>query len=471
MMLSPETRATVHERRAACGRRPRGLDVRAHDADPLSRNGRGRTRCCTWCASTVSSRRRSAWRSRSRRSRPLWKRCSAVLPVARVQASVAEALGARRRSGGAQRGAMGSGARRDIERRRRRNHRSRVRGRRCPSRGPRTDSMPCRPRTRRETRGVGDGRERSRPRRAPRTDGRAVHSRRDRRAAGPSRRAVVASRREHRPSAARSPPSRAEKPEPLADAFPMLRPRLDPNQRALLLQPCSEIRIDRFTDSGRISEPQRIIVDGRHDLLSRRHRTSDRCSRSSRGSSGSRLPRPTSTRSSEIIAAKRVKELRAAIRKAPDDASRLLLAVGADVLRARMSRAVLDSVETIEGELDDDGIAELALVLHGAQVLQEYSDVLEERGLEPPQRWAGSRAAVAFARRSRIRSRIRRIREQIPRARSSSSKGPPRSGRCTTTRRSSSSEIRELAPRSRAACAGSSRCRPAPARRASRSRR
>ncbi len=177
----------------------------------------------------------------------------------------------------------------------------------------------------------------------------------------------------------------------------MLRPRLDPNQRALLLQPCSEIRIDRFTESGRISEPQRIIVEGdtifhRDDIEQRPLLTLVA------GKVGISLTEADVDAIFRNIAARRVKELRTAIRKAPDDASRLLLAVGADVLRARIPRAVLDSVETIEGELDDYGIAELALVLHGAQVLQEYSDVLEERGLEPPQTWAGSRAAVAFAR-------------------------------------------------------------------------
>ena len=37
-------------------------------------------------------------------------------------------------------------------------------------------------------------------------------------------------------------------------------------------------------------------------------------------------------------------------------------------------------------------------MIHSAQVLQEHSDVLEERGLHPPQRWAGGRKAVTFAR-------------------------------------------------------------------------
>jgi superfamily II DNA or RNA helicase len=185
--------------------------------------------------------------------------------------------------------------------------------------------------------------------------------------------------------------------EPLADAYPMLRPRLDPQQRALLLQPCAEIRIDRFTDAGRLSDPQLIVVDGenifyRDDIDERRRLLLVA------GKLGIVLTEADVDAIFRNLAGRRVKELRAAIREAADDPSRLLLAVGAEVLRARLPRAVIESVETIDGVLDDRGIAELALVLYGAQVIQEYSDVLEERGLEPPQRWGGSRAAVVFAR-------------------------------------------------------------------------
>ena len=191
--------------------------------------------------------------------------------------------------------------------------------------------------------------------------------------------------------------SESGEPEPLADIFPLLRPRLDPRQRALLLQPCSELNIDHFTDKGRISEPEQVVVDAERIFY-----RDDIDERQLLRLVADRLGIPLSEAEIDAIfrnlAVRKVKELRASIRKAPDDATRLLLAIGADVLRARLPRAVVDSVETIEGELDDQGVAELALVLYGAQVLQEYTDVLEERGLDPPTQWAGSRAAVAFAR-------------------------------------------------------------------------
>jgi superfamily II DNA or RNA helicase len=184
--------------------------------------------------------------------------------------------------------------------------------------------------------------------------------------------------------------------EPLGDAYPMLRPRLDAQQRSFLLQPCSEIRLERFTEAGSISEPQSIVVsDGtiyyRDDVDDRRRLLLIA------SKLGITLTEAEVDAIVRNLVGRRVKELRGAIRKAPDDATRLLLAVGADVLRARLPRAVVDSVETIEGALDDLGFAQLALVMSGPRVLQDYADVLDERGLEPPQQWSGRRHAVSFA--------------------------------------------------------------------------
>ena len=95
----------------------------------------------------------------------------------------------------------------------------------------------------------------------------------------------------------------------------------------------------------------------------------------------------------------KVQNLRKAIRKATSDADRLVLAVGAEELRARLPQAVIQAVETREGPLDDRGLGELALVVHGPNVLQEHKDGLGRRGLEPPAQWAGRRGpAVSFVR-------------------------------------------------------------------------
>ena len=103
-------------------------------------------------------------------------------------------------------------------------------------------------------------------------------------------------------------------------------------------------------------------------------------------------------------------------------------------------------------------------------MLQEYSDVLEERGLEPPQRWAGSRAAVAFARDLGFgvefggfeSSKLERLLEL---------EGPPEIGPLHDYQEIVVGEIRELIRGEDGLRAASSRCLPEPGRRASRSRR
>ena len=186
-------------------------------------------------------------------------------------------------------------------------------------------------------------------------------------------------------------------PEALGDVFPLLRSRLSPQQRELLLQPCSDIRVDRFTDSGRIGEARELVLEPevvhyRGDLDQKR------LLQLLGGKLGLNLTDADIDAFVRNVEARRVKALKTAIRKAPDNPTRVLLAIGAAELRARLPKLTLDSVEAIEGDLDDAAIGELALVIHGTRVLQEHADVLEEGGLQPPQRWAGGRKAVTFVR-------------------------------------------------------------------------
>ena len=185
--------------------------------------------------------------------------------------------------------------------------------------------------------------------------------------------------------------------EPLADVFPMLRARLDPEHRQLILQPCEELRVERFTDEGTVHEDRDIAIDGetiqyRGDLEQRSllMLISDSLSLDLTDADADAVVRNLDER--------KANKLKAAIRKAKDDASRLVLAIGVEELRRRVPKATLDAVEAAEGELDNRGVAELSLIVHGTQVLQEHSDVLEANGLEPPVTWAGSRRAVSFVR-------------------------------------------------------------------------
>ena len=186
-------------------------------------------------------------------------------------------------------------------------------------------------------------------------------------------------------------------PQALADRFPMLRPRLSAEQSNLLLQPCSEIRTERFTEHGRIGEPAELAVAGDTvyhlgDLDDPRLlRLLD--AKLSLGLDDAQIQAILRNRE-----ARRVRDLRKQIKKAADDQDRLLLAIGVEELRAHLPTATLDAVTAYEGELDDRALAGLALIVHGPRVLQEHSDALEQAGLEPPRQWAGGRNAVAFVR-------------------------------------------------------------------------
>lgn len=185
--------------------------------------------------------------------------------------------------------------------------------------------------------------------------------------------------------------------EVLADKFPLLRNRLDDELRQLLVQPCEELRIERFTEHGRVGDRRDVIRDG--GILYYRGDMNDPTllraldARLSLGLGDGDIDAIVRN-----LAARRVRELEKQIRAAADDPTRLLLAIGEDDLRARIPKATLDAVTAMEGELDAHGHAELALTVHGPRVLQEYKDVLEQRGLQPPYQWAGGRNAVRFVR-------------------------------------------------------------------------
>jgi superfamily II DNA or RNA helicase len=87
-----------------------------------------------------------------------------------------------------------------------------------------------------------------------------------------------------------------------------------------------------------------------------------------------------------------------AIRERLRDEQRLLEAIGEERLRRRIPEGLADAVAAIHGALDPEDIARLALVVHGEAVLQQLRDELRDAGLQPPERWAGSRAARTFVR-------------------------------------------------------------------------
>lgn len=186
-------------------------------------------------------------------------------------------------------------------------------------------------------------------------------------------------------------------PEPLIDAFPMLSLSLDAEQRDLQLVPCDELYVVTSTDSGTISSDKELVVqDGR---VFRRTRMEDR---DFLHDLSSELDLGLDTAQIELIVKnldrKRIQGLKKKLRGAEDDEARLLLAIDPDLLRRGLSKALLEAVEDMHGQLSDRDIAQLALVSHGVNVLREYQEELDEKGLVTPRRWSGSRRALEFVR-------------------------------------------------------------------------
>jgi superfamily II DNA or RNA helicase len=88
----------------------------------------------------------------------------------------------------------------------------------------------------------------------------------------------------------------------------------------------------------------------------------------------------------------------ATIRDQPSHEDRLIKALGADRLKARLPVGLYDAVTQIHGRLGPREVARLILAVEGDDTLRYLRDDLRDAGLEPPDRWAGSRIARTFVR-------------------------------------------------------------------------
>ncbi|MET7935944.1 DEAD/DEAH box helicase family protein [Streptomyces sp. NPDC005322] len=87
------------------------------------------------------------------------------------------------------------------------------------------------------------------------------------------------------------------------------------------------------------------------------------------------------------------------VRREPDPARKLLLALGADQLREELPPGLLLADEELNGESPDDlRIAQLVIAAHGEEVLRQLVPALTKAGFDAPQRWAGGHTARAFVR-------------------------------------------------------------------------
>ena len=183
--------------------------------------------------------------------------------------------------------------------------------------------------------------------------------------------------------------------EPLVDRFPLLGQLFLGDVEDWELVPCSEIRREMFTDGGSVPELLRFELHDGLVLRSTELADADVLRRIGERL-GSPLDEDAITAILDDAFEGEVELLMKKSREGADDPARLLLLVGAEELRTRLPKTLVDAVEEREGELGDRAVAELALTVFGIETLKEYSEVLRQRGLRPPRAWAGSRAAKRF---------------------------------------------------------------------------
>lgn len=78
---------------------------------------------------------------------------------------------------------------------------------------------------------------------------------------------------------------------------------------------------------------------------------------------------------------------------------RLLILVGADILRQRLPKGLLPAVESRTGELNDREVAELFLQVQGQDAVRALRDDLARAGIPVPQQWDGSSSAQSAVKR------------------------------------------------------------------------
>ena len=184
----------------------------------------------------------------------------------------------------------------------------------------------------------------------------------------------------------------------LADAFPTLRIDLETAGMAQLeLVPCAEIFEAVTTDSGTQTVEKEFEREGQR-FLWRTDLGLEEALRRLR----SHLPFDLEDQEIQHLVDGRWKQERrdklSSIREKGSNQERLLAALGEDRLRVCLPVGLVEAVSEIHGPLTAVDIARLALVVHGDDALHQLREDLREEGLQPPERWAGSREARAFVR-------------------------------------------------------------------------
>jgi superfamily II DNA or RNA helicase len=186
-------------------------------------------------------------------------------------------------------------------------------------------------------------------------------------------------------------------PVPVLDRFPGLFGLLP---RDIELVACSSVLLNVVTDAGKRSEPIDFYVEG-----NKAYYTEGKSDRELLSALCRELELPLTDSDLESIlnngggdTEKQAHVER--IRNAKTIPEKLAFAIGGERLQRRLPTSLINIVLHRYGTrvLADTQAGQLALALYGTDVLREYRSELQDAGIRPPERWAGSVAARTFVR-------------------------------------------------------------------------
>jgi superfamily II DNA or RNA helicase len=185
---------------------------------------------------------------------------------------------------------------------------------------------------------------------------------------------------------------------PVLDRFPALRLRIDPDRiSGLELVGCTELRLETLTEAGRTSEP--VELHGQDRVIYWMVSLSDA---ELLDLISSKLDlRLTAEDRDAVLAEREARQVRDRIiqvRSISGTAEKLLAAVGVNAIRQHIPISLIRAMEARRGILSDRELAQLASIVYGVNLLQEFRADFEDAGFEPPRQWAGSRTALQFVR-------------------------------------------------------------------------
>ncbi len=183
-----------------------------------------------------------------------------------------------------------------------------------------------------------------------------------------------------------------EEPLPLTDTFVTLRAFLDEEASILTHLPCEELRLERSTEKGRLARDRTMVI--RDDCV-----YWDASLGPARMLAALAKELHLEIGPEEIDGIIRnklsneVRALRKSIATEKDVNQKLVMAVGEEALKAALPPPLIESLPKKAGGYE---YASSALAVHGADTLSVLKQDLEERGLDPPSSWAGTKPALKF---------------------------------------------------------------------------